>query len=192
MEYEATFVEAIQHVHDTVMTSDPQYWWPQILSLETKDNRPDGLGYFVYDLGKGEKGTGSGHKGDEHGHAYTAAMLSLINSNAPCALYAFPIENAFDKTGHWKQVGADIVVGFISGTKDALTVVPAMYKKRVYPMIGNSDNVAFVIPSDAKWALCASLNTEYRKAVSLYCQGVTPQLLETITPPLSTVDRISQ
>jgi hypothetical protein len=191
MEYKSEYIEAIQHVNAAVRESDPQYWFPKIINMENVNNRPDGSGYFVYDLGNGEKGSGSGHSGTDHGHAHSAALLRLIRFKQPCTLFAFPIEDAIDKNGSWKNVQReDIVVGYISDLDDTYIITPEWNDKHVYPMIGNSRSHLFYAPEDADWLLCAALDTPYRKAVSLYCQATaTTKELELSTPELNIVER---
>lgn len=184
MEYKSQYVEAILHVIDAVKNSDPSYWFPKVASVKTVDNRPDGQGYFVYDLGNGETGSGSGHSGTDQGHAQTAALLRLIRFKEPCTLFAFPV-------GDWKglYIPEDVVVGFMSDVNDKYVITPAWKGKYVYPRIGNSHNYKCNIPPNAKWALCAALDSPHRKAVSLYCQASNAEELEQCTPQLNVVTR---
>lgn len=194
MEYQSTYVEAIQHVHDAVLKSDPYYWFPRIVDMETVNKRPDGSAYFVYDLGNGERGSGGGHSGTDQGHAHTAALLRLIRFKEPCTLFAFPVKDAINEHGMWKNVQReDIVVGYISDLDDAYIVTPAWNDNRVYPMIGNDRTKFFYAPEDADYLLCAALDTPYRKAVSLYCQSAAmTKELELCTPQLNLVERMKK
>jgi hypothetical protein len=192
MEYKSQYIEAIQHVNDAVANSDPSYWFPKLISVETVDNRVDGSAYFVYDLGNGEKGSGSGHSGNDQGHAHTAALLRLIQFKEPCTLFAFPVYDAIGElsgTWKWNVQPEDIVVGFISDTNDSYIIIPAWKEKCVYPMIGNNRNFNFDIPTNAKWVLCAALDTPYRKAVSLYSQATSAEEQENCMPELNIITR---
>lgn len=189
MDYKSQYVEAIKHVNDAVLNSDPYYWFPKIISVETEDNREYGRASFKYDLGNGEQGSGSGHSGNDHGHAYMAAMLRLIRFKEPCTLFAFPIEGALSVNGVWKQnvQREDIVVGFITDLDDSYFITPAWNERCIYPMIGNWHVKWFDIPKTAKWMLCATLDTQYRKAVSLYCQAASIEEQKLCTPQLNIV-----
>lgn len=190
MEYKDKYVEAIQHVHNAILTSDPKYWWPQMTGVETIDDNPDGYVYFVYDLGQGEICSGMGHLGDDYRHARSTAMLRLLQFKEPCTLFAFPLK---DGVCNGKCiVKEDIVVGFISGTQNSFSIMPAWNKTRILPLIGNNaDDMMFDDPPEmTKWVLCAALASQHRHAVSLFCQGVPKTTQEACTPVLDIIQRV--
>lgn len=176
MEYQSLYIEAIQHIINAVKTSDPQYWWPKVIGPSQE------AGVYLYDLGNNEVGSGSNRSGSNHGHAFAGAILRMIKNKQPCTLFAFPEDETHN------AMTDDVVVGFISETQDEYTITPAC-NGTVYPLIGNSKAPWIFTPPSAKWMLCATLDTRYRRAVSLYCQNARQQEINECTPKLYTIVR---
>lgn len=169
------YTEAMHHVDNAIKTSDSYYWWPRIVGKEQL-YKPHGRAYFIYEIGGGETAHGCSGSGNGQGHGHTSAMLRLIHHEQPCTLFACPIHDCIDETGHWKSGKEDIVVGFISGTQESHSITLAWKNHTcVCPMLGMDPRIpiAFDVPDTAKWVLCAVLDNPCRRAIALYCHATS-------------------
>lgn len=143
------YINAIAAVNYCVLNDNRETWWPKIIRKET-DFRT------YYDIDGIEVGSCSYKENNAFDDALSSSLLRIIKKNVPCALFAYPIE--------FRIRPIDIIVGFMKEDKE---LVLAWNNKSVYPLIGNQW-YSQTIPKDTKWIIGASMDTDYRRAISRF------------------------
>lgn len=182
---------AIEAIHHVVNTTDPATWVPKIVKRgRDACGNPDAVydvdgescyaswgGLLMYD--SVSKTTAQIPRTDpvsRFNEAQSGALLRLVTMKGECTLFASPIGDAVRRDGAWIAPLVDVVVGFLSpgvAPDASTTLTPAWDAERVYPMIGlqTEQTHAFSVPPDTCVVVCATLNTEHRRAVALSQEG---------------------
>lgn len=166
------FQEAIRAINDKIaINDDHETWWPKILRRESDFSKS------IHDIDGVEAAASSSDRAmNEFDESRANSYLRLVLRNSPCELFAYPVEFGIRPV--------DVIVGFMSENKDDLTL--AWDDDRVYPLIGNNEYIR-TLPDAAKWIIAASMSTEYRRVVSLFCQKNSASDIKNCTSPLHTI-----
>jgi len=181
------YKEAIEHIHSTIKDITFESLFPKVKEEHMKDFK---IYKRFYDIDGETCGGGSDkelyniNKINNFELGYEYALLKLIKYNTPCALFACPINEVLTENYVFSKANLiDVVVGFMIDD-DLNNIIPAWNNTSVYPIIGHYTHSYIFpnVPSEAKWIVCAALNSFDRKVVSLYSQSKKSNELYEDTP----------